>query len=270
MPSSSQRWSRIYLAIVATLLALAWIFLEQGEPIKRQIVLTQTTSAPGVPRSEALSESMKAAEPGRQMVFSPDLGSTTIAVGISDQVDVEPQQFGLEIRDHVAYLNGVPIDQIKLEDWKLEELENLLNSVRYRQVEVMIGCITDDLLKSQFITAADFSDQKLWFSEDVHFMTQRPYVSENKQVEFETGYARIPRSLAPDAYLLRDLVRRTYRTPAYSEWLLTQGLDYEQNIVRVQCPDAIAEITPDLAVWTFYSPSGKIVGQFYNTVNANN
>ena len=119
MPSSSQRWSRIYLAIVATLLALAWIFLEQGEPIKRQIVLTQTTSAPGVPRSEALSESMKAAEPGRQIVFSPDLGSTTTAVGISDKVDVEPQQFGLEIRDHVAYLNGVPIDQIKLEDWKL-------------------------------------------------------------------------------------------------------------------------------------------------------
>lgn len=191
-----------------------------------------------------------------------------------EQTEMKPDAVasasGFELRGHEFYYDGVPIKSVPLERWKTPELSKLLSEIRDQQVETLGSSVNAALREQTFLSSSEFSRQKLWFSDEVHFMVQRPSINEDGTVEMEDGFVTIPRSLCPDAYRLRDLTRRVYATPAYSAKLLDEGLAYERDVVLPQHPDAISEVTPDLTVWTFYSPEGAIVGQVYHTVNANN
>jgi len=192
----------------------------------------------------------------------------------ADQTEMMPDALasvsGFELRNHELFYDGTPVKSVPLEQWSVPELGKLLSEIRAQQVETLGSSVNAALLKQTFLSPSEFSQQKLWFSNEVHFMTQRPRVNEDGTVVMEDGLITIPRSLSPDAYSLRELTRRVYATPAYSAKLLDEGLAYERDVVLPQHPDATSEVTPDLAVWTFYSPEGAVVGQVYNTVNANN
>lgn len=177
---------------------------------------------------------------------------------------------GFTFVDGRAYWDGVPLAETRIEDWRLEELKGLLKVVRAQQSQTLRAAVDSELLEHHFLPAGEFSSKKLWFSDEVHYGVQRPSIGADGELVMESGHVRIPKNHSPEAYVLRDLVRRIYTTPTYAEKLLTEGLAYERDVVRSKHPNAVVEITPDLAVWTFYGQSGEIVGQFYNTVNANN
>jgi len=182
-------------------------------------------------------------------------------------VPVGPKDLTVVFDGDVILVDGVPLDEVDLEGWDAERLQEFREQIRPLQLDVFNDLRANVPLDGFFVSGQEYVDQRRWHEDKVFFAMSRPTDDPEQPIEY--GFVEIPHSLSPEAYVLMDAVVRSYRAPASAAELMAKGSAYEQQ-VRAEHPDATLDVTDDLTKWTFFASDGRIVGQTSHTRNANN
>ena len=158
------------------------------------------------------------------------------------------------------FIDAVPLSSVNIESWPRDSLHILFKKIQSLQIEEMSRLTASIPTEHFFVSSQDYAARRMWHEDLVVYGTTRDVLSDSGEQVQEHGYLAIPHDVAPGAYVLRDAVLRVYAAPAYTEYLLESGKDYEAKVLA-QHPNAIMDVTSDLTQWHFFDPDdGRTVG----------